>query len=202
MDKTKVRNDFGGPSAVKMITIFMIVVPISVYVLSLEANFNNNVIEKYSNVSTYFNISSYLFNVGLYILMASFSLIPFGGKKMLGPKTVNGQFEYYLNGPFLLFILFTTIFTLHEFGWNVLKFITNNYLQLLVSAIILATLLALFVYYRSFTVPRKYINTQAEDNVNFYDFFIGREVNPRLFGTLDLYTLIIKIGVTITVSKL
>lgn len=194
MEKTKKRSDFGGPIAVKLIAVFMVIVPIYVYLSVYETN-------KSASFSDYFSVSSVLFNLGLYGLLMAFSLIPFGGKRILGPKTENGQLEYYLNGPFCLFFLIASVFTLHELGWNVLDFITNNYLQLLVSSNVLAAVLAAFVYYRSFGLSRKYLNANAEGTVNFYDFFIGREINPRLFGVIDLYTLIIKICVTVTVSK-
>lgn len=79
--------------------------------------------------------------------------------------------------------------------FQVWTYIYNNYIPLLTSNIILSYILATFVYIRSFSV--KQVNTEKRElalggvsgNL-LYDWFIGRELNPRInlpiFGTVDI----------------
>ncbi|KIH89314.1 delta14-sterol reductase [Sporothrix brasiliensis 5110] len=78
-------------------------------------------------------------------------------------------------------------------------FMTDNYLQLLTANILIAVALATFVYLRSFSVPtpadrrpgdlRELAAGGQSGNV-MYDWFIGRELNPRitlpLLGEFDI----------------
>lgn len=74
-------------------------------------------------------------------------------------------------------------------------FITDNYLQLLSASIILSYVIATWVYIRSFGVkpgnPELRELARGGHTGNFiYDFYIGRELNPRitlpLFGEVDV----------------
>ena len=74
-------------------------------------------------------------------------------------------------------------------------FIWNNYIQLLTINLVIAFCLATFVYYRSFEVKRgnkdkRELAPGGHSGNLVYDWFIGRELNPRIdipvFGTLDI----------------
>ncbi|KAK7961911.1 ergosterol biosynthesis ERG4/ERG24 [Apiospora aurea] len=76
-------------------------------------------------------------------------------------------------------------------------FISDNYLQLLTASLALSNLISVYVYVASFSInPAKPDPTLRELAVGgqtgnvIYDFFIGRELNPRitlpLFGEIDL----------------
>ncbi|KAI1491029.1 putative C-14 sterol reductase [Biscogniauxia mediterranea] len=78
-------------------------------------------------------------------------------------------------------------------------FITDNFVQILTANILIAFLLAIFVYIHSFSVDTKYPNSDLRELAaggqtgNFiYDFYIGRELNPRVtlpfFGEIDIKT--------------
>lgn len=66
-------------------------------------------------------------------------------------------------------------------------YITDNYVQLLTANILISYILSAFLYIYSFTVDTKYPNRDMRElaaggtlgNV-IYDFFIGRELNPRV----------------------
>lgn len=78
-------------------------------------------------------------------------------------------------------------------------FIAENYVQLLTSNILISYALSVFLYVNSFTVDTKYPNRDLRElavggttgNL-FYDFYIGRELNPRitlpLFREIDIKT--------------
>jgi delta14-sterol reductase len=67
-------------------------------------------------------------------------------------------------------------------------FLWDNYLQVLTTNLLIAVVISVFVYLRSFTVPapgkpnpkhRELAPGGHSGNI-FYDFFIGRELNPRI----------------------
>jgi Delta14-sterol reductase len=73
-------------------------------------------------------------------------------------------------------------------------FIQDNYIQLLTCNIIVSYALAAYTYANSFTVKphnkeKREIAASASGNI-LYDYFMGRELNPRItipvFGELDI----------------
>ena len=82
------------------------------------------------------------------------------------------------------------------FVWT---YMTENYVQLLTANTLIAYVLSVFVYVQSFSVNTKYPNSDLRELAagghtgNFiYDFYIGRELNPRvnlpIFGEIDIKT--------------
>ncbi|KAI9932455.1 erg24, C-14 sterol reductase [Aspergillus wentii] len=77
--------------------------------------------------------------------------------------------------------------------------LNDNYVQILTANIAIAYLLSIFCYIKSFGVNTKYPNTDLRElaaggntgNI-IYNFFIGRELNPRVtlpfFGEIDIKT--------------
>ncbi|KKY35540.1 putative deltasterol reductase [Diaporthe ampelina] len=79
--------------------------------------------------------------------------------------------------------------------WPLWTFITENYLQLLTVNIILASAISVYVYARSFEVvpgngDLRELAAGGHTGSAIYDFYIGRELNPRvtlpLFGEIDV----------------
>lgn len=74
-------------------------------------------------------------------------------------------------------------------------FIWDNYTQIITANLSIAFTLACFVYYRSFSVKKnnkeqRELAAGGHSGNVIYDWFIGRELNPRvnlpLFGTIDI----------------
>ena len=82
------------------------------------------------------------------------------------------------------------------FVWT---YITDNYVQMLTANVLIAYGLSIFLYVRSFSVNTNYPNSDLRElaaggntgNLT-YDFYIGRELNPRVtlpfFGEIDIKT--------------
>lgn len=60
-----------------------------------------------------------------------------------------------------------------------LAWIHANYLQLLTGSVLFSFALALYLYLSSF-VKGKLLAAGGNTSVGFYNFFIGRELNPRI----------------------
>jgi delta14-sterol reductase len=65
-----------------------------------------------------------------------------------------------------------------------LEMIYDHYLQLITASIVVATLLSCYLYFSSF-VGDKILAKGGNTGYRIYDFFIGRELNPRI-GSFDL----------------
>lgn len=79
--------------------------------------------------------------------------------------------------------------------FQVWTFINRNYIQLLTSNIVVSFALAIYVYVRSFAVrahnkEKRELAAGGHTGSMIYDFFIGRELNPRVtipyFGEVDI----------------
>lgn len=78
-------------------------------------------------------------------------------------------------------------------------YMTDNYVQLLMAFLGIAWLISILVYIHSFSVDTNYPNNDMRELTEggttgnmFFDFFIGRELNPRvtlpIFGEIDVKT--------------
>lgn len=69
-------------------------------------------------------------------------------------------------------------------NWFVWRYISDHYLHLATSAAIFSWSLAIYLYATSF-IGNKMLSEPGSKGNPFYDFFMGRELNPRI-GSVDL----------------
>jgi delta14-sterol reductase len=108
----------------------------------------------------------------------------------IGPLTLIGFNSVML---ILLVALLGTVVQGPDFPlWT---FIWDNYIQIITTNLVIAFALAVFVYVRSFSVKpgnpdRRELAAGGRTGNIVYDFFIGRELNPRVhmpvFGEIDI----------------
>jgi hypothetical protein len=74
-----------------------------------------------------------------------------------------------------------------SFGLGVLdlSWIPRNFIPLTTAAIIFSSILAVAVYAASF-LPNRLLSQHGNSGIFVYDFWMGRELNPRAFKTLDM----------------
>ncbi|XP_045154104.1 delta(14)-sterol reductase LBR [Echinops telfairi] len=124
---------------------------------------------------------------GAYLLWFFFQallyLLPIG-KVVEGTPLIDGRrLKYRING-FYAFIL-TSVVVGAAFFWGVkLGDVYDHFLQLALGAIVFAGVLSVYLYARSLKAPRNELSP-ASSGKAVYDFFIGRELNPRI-GAFDL----------------
>ncbi|KAI4180142.1 MAG: hypothetical protein LQ348_005251 [Seirophora lacunosa] len=114
------------------------------------------------------------------------------------PLRSGGRLEYKFNAfsSAVTVILVAAVGTyLHGPEFALWTFIWDNYIQLITVNLGVAFFLATFVYYRSFSVKsgnknKRELAAGGHSGNIIYDFFIGRELNPRITlpvtGTLDI----------------
>ncbi|XP_006898114.1 PREDICTED: lamin-B receptor-like [Elephantulus edwardii] len=118
-----------------------------------------------------------------FFLQALFYLLPVG-KVVEGTPLIDGRrLKYRING-FCAFIL-TSVGVGASLFWGVdLHYVYAHFLQLALAAIVFSVTLSVYLYARSLKMPRKELSPASSGNA-IYDFFIGRELNPRI-GAFDL----------------
>lgn len=124
---------------------------------------------------------------GLYLLwffvQALFYLLPVG-KVVEGLPLVDGRrLKYRLNG-FFAFVLTSAVLGAALLWGLQLHYLFDHFLQLAVAAMVFAAVLSVYLYARARKAPRDELSPASCGNA-IYDFFIGRELNPRI-GSFDL----------------
>lgn len=121
------------------------------------------------------------------------------GKKLKGIKLRdNSQLEYKINGllmsGLLIALLLSRILVSNNYYLPELQFIYDNQLKLTLVTIIFSFFLSVFVYICSFIPLTKQNNAGTNERILsingnsgniIYDWFIGRELNPRI-GSWDI----------------
>ncbi|KAI9727649.1 MAG: erg24, C-14 sterol reductase [Chrysothrix sp. TS-e1954] len=143
-------------------------------------------------ISGLFDAKVFLAVLGYY----AFSLLLFvvlPAQEIEGVQLANGNRLKYRMNAFSSSLLTLTILAAGTLaqgvnGSPVWTFIWDNYIQLLTSSVIISYSLATFVYIRSFSTPqrgapnplnRELAGGGTSGNM-LYDWFIGRELNPRI----------------------
>ncbi|KAL2770736.1 delta(14)-sterol reductase LBR [Daubentonia madagascariensis] len=124
---------------------------------------------------------------GVYLLwffiQALLYLLPIG-KVVEGTTLIDGRrLKYRLNG-FYAFILTSAVVGTSLFWGVELFYVYSHFLQFALAATVFSVVLSVYLYARSLKAPRNELSPASSGNA-VYDFFIGRELNPRI-GTFDL----------------
>lgn len=118
-----------------------------------------------------------------FFLQALFSLLPVG-KVVEGTPLVDGRrLKYRLNGLYAFILTSAAVGT--AVFWDIeLYYLYTHFLQFALAAIVFSVVLSVYLYARSLKAPRDELSPASSGNA-VYDFFIGRELNPRI-GAFDL----------------
>ncbi|KAI8902010.1 ergosterol biosynthesis ERG4/ERG24 [Globomyces pollinis-pini] len=129
-----------------------------------------------------FKVILYWFGLHLFL----YSFLP--GRSVLGAPTPNGlRLTYNINGLNSFFLIIGTLFvSILYSGLTPLLWIADNQFQLSIAASIISSLLALSLYIASFRSPTIVLAEGGNSGYHHYDFWMGRELNPRLFNSIDL----------------
>jgi protein-S-isoprenylcysteine O-methyltransferase Ste14 len=154
---------------------------------------------QWPGISGLLNTKAFFGTLGYYLLsLALHAFLPADtpeGTELRSGGRLKYRFNAFSSALFIMSILAAgTIVEGAEF--RVWTFISDNYLQILTTNILFSYFLATYVYVSSFTVQHPKDPNQRElaaggrtGNV-LYDWFIGRELNPRvtlpIFGEVDI----------------
>lgn len=156
-------------------------------------------LQQYKFFSAFFDLQAVYLYFGYIALMALLNKIPFGGKKV---PNLPGNYKkqiYCMNGLFSIFVVHTVVVALEYYNVPVVNILYEKYFQLLCTAIVFGFSLAILVYLKSKFVPLSHLNSHGFTNNTIYDFFVGREVHPKLLG-IDIKMLLFRNSLIAVVS--
>lgn len=154
-------------------------------------------------------LSWYALSLVLYALLPAYEVdgaeLRSGGRLKYRLNSTRRIAQQYIYAPLMKSAAFFTFVALvvtcaagtfvRGADFEVWTFITNNYVQILTSNIIISYALATYVYVKSFSVKqgnrdKRELAAGGHSGNVLYDWFIGRELNPRvtlpLFGEVDI----------------
>lgn len=156
--------------------------------------------KKYLQIDTYVNVAAALSVFAFAFVVATLQALPFGGRKILGLPTRQGKFTYVLNGKFSFIVILIAATLLESKGVPIQHFIITHRFQLFVASYLFALILSIWVYIRSFSQPINTLNVHTIGKSWVYGFFMGRDLNPRIFGLIDLKMYVLRITSIAAVS--
>ncbi|XP_069464805.1 delta(14)-sterol reductase LBR [Ambystoma mexicanum] len=119
-----------------------------------------------------------------FLFQALLYLLPIG-KVADGVQLSNGKsLKYRING-FHAFVLSSAAVAAALYFKINLLYVYDHFLQFAVSATIFSFLISIYLYFRSLKKAEDQLSIGGISGNVIYDFFIGRELNPRI-GTFDL----------------
>ncbi|CCD22871.1 delta(14)-sterol reductase NDAI_0A07170 [Naumovozyma dairenensis CBS 421] len=200
--------EFGGPLGVTVLTIFLPILSVVLnelirsdyYIKGIFQNFSIN--ETLKNITPFSSLLQLTFNkqVWTYYLTWFISLLVFDtilpGKYMNGCELRDGtKLTYKINGISMVTLLILIL----SVRWNLtngtmpeLQFLYDHILELCLVTIVFAFILSIYCYAVSF-IPLLGSKRNGQDGKEkvlavggnsgnlIYDWFIGRELNPRFF---------------------
>lgn len=197
-------TEFGGTFG----ALFMLfTIPLSVVGLHIMCNetlcsFSSTPsYKKLTALSNIFDVTSFLGVFSFILTLAILSALPFGGKKISALPSKHGKFVYVMNGLLSFTLISAIFFALEFYGIKAAEYIVEHIFHLLVSSIFMGLLISTYVYIRSFYVPVSALNGHAVGRNGIYAFVMGRELNPRIFSTIDLKLLFFRAFVIGSVSS-
>ncbi|KAI8784998.1 delta(14)-sterol reductase TM7SF2-like isoform X1 [Biomphalaria glabrata] len=135
-------------------------------------------------IGEFFEVESMLIFLAWFFFQVVLALLPVGSVYEGQPLKSGGRLKYRCNGFFALIVSLLTLAAAIYFKCPVTK-IVDKFYKLMTSAVVFSISLSVCLYISSrFVNPKKLAPGGNTGNV-IYDFFIGRELNPRV-GSLDL----------------
>ncbi|XP_015610469.1 delta(14)-sterol reductase [Cephus cinctus] len=171
--------------------------PASVILPQIACQYGRCSFTQYSQVPTnwksYLNVPAFLLYSGFLFFVSFVSSLPIG-KLVDGQHSKIGILQYHING-IIAAILSLSLLGISEYNdYGISEFILQNSLQLSISGWILGAFLALVLYIKGGRASVAVLNMYASTDNVIYDFWQGREINPR-FGPLDFKMILCRTGV-------
>lgn len=156
----------------------------------------------YKSFATHFDLATTLVYCAFLLILSLLTALPFGGKRISGLPNKHEKLEYTANSAFCFILFLLGAVVLEFYSIRVVKFINLHYFHFILPSFLFGILLSLYCYYRSFYVPISALTINSSlYQKKLYNFFMGRETNPRLLGVLDLKTFTFRTAIIGSVSN-
>ncbi|KAG8041469.1 hypothetical protein G9C98_002762 [Cotesia typhae] len=146
-----------------------------------------------TKLQSYFNLYAALAYISFLLVVALSSFLPLGSV-VDGMQMRSGKLQYRLNGAHTLLLVLVSYKTAEIFGIDITNFIIDNLLRFSVLSWITGTILSIALFIKGGRIPVSTANIYGSTNNFIYDFWQGREINPRVLK-LDIKMLLSRVSV-------
>ena len=176
-----VKYEFMGPVGTLFMTLGLPAVIISLFVFCSATECTPKLPNALPSVDQFFHPLAFLVFIGWFVFQVLIYMLPIG-KVVKGTKLRNhSRLSYRMNGVYA-FITSHVAFAVLYFHFKVpVSFVYHNFLSLAMAAMIFSLILSIYLYGRSFR-PSALLSLGGNSGNVFYDFFMGRELNPRVYS--------------------
>lgn len=177
-------------------TCLTILLPCSIILPQISCQNNKCLLPglKFSTkLQSYFNLYAALAYISFLLVVALSSFLPLGSV-FDGMQMRSGKLQYRLNGLHTLLLVLVSYKTAEIFGIDVTNFIIDNLLRFSVLSWITGTILSIALFIKGGRIPVSTANIYGSTNNFIYDFWQGREINPRVLK-LDIKMLLSRVSV-------
>lgn len=191
--------EFGGPVGA---LVFMILMPVSAIYARLECNRKDCSLAGLRHMPTfpktldrYFDVKVAGVVLGFVVVQAVIAILPVG-RVVEGQALATGKrLKYRCNGFFALLLSVGLCGALVRFGGVPSTYLLDHWIHFITAATILSVLMSICAFVRSRKADKKALTVSGNTGNVLNDFFMGRELNPRIFGgRLDLKMFFMRVG--------
>ncbi|XP_005110968.1 delta(14)-sterol reductase TM7SF2 [Aplysia californica] len=181
-----VHYEFMGPIGAFLL-IFLL--PLTVYYVNMacrKGNCSVLVIPKLPRniVAAFLDVEVTLIFLAWIAFQALLAVLPIGRVVEGQPLKSGGRLKYRCNGFIAFVITLLTLGAAVYFKCPV-TLVVDKFFKYMTAAVLFSFTLSICLYVSSFLVNKKKLASTGTTGNHIYDFFIGRELNPRI-GPLDL----------------
>ena len=183
LNPTTTHLEFMGPLGALSMTLGLPSVVLALYLLCGPDGCSLTVFPSLPGWSDLFHPLAFAVFLGWFLIQLLLSLFPLG-RVVEGTRLRDGsRLKYRLNG-FAALVFTHAAFLVAYFYCDVpVSFVYDHYLELAVAATLFSFLLSFYLYVRSFR-PGALLSLGGNSENAIYDWFMGRELNPRV-GQFD-----------------
>ncbi len=171
--------EFMGPPGTLLMTFFLPLVVLTLYLCCNKWQCAVAIPQRLPDWTMLWHPHAYMIVVGWFIFQVVLYALPLG-YTATGTLLADGsRLQYRMNGIHA-FVISHVLFAVIYHYWGV-AFIYDNYLALATASFVFSSVLAFYMYLKSFQ-PGALLAVGGNTGNAIYDWFIGRELNPRLLG--------------------
>ncbi|XP_013389225.1 delta(14)-sterol reductase isoform X2 [Lingula anatina] len=182
-DKPVADSEFGGPVGAFFCIVLL---PATVYVINIMCTEKSCTLAIPSipkKLSNYFDSKAVMIGLGWFVFQVVLAVLPVG--KVVSGQPVKGlqRLQYRCNGFIALMVSLVALGVGQAYFKVDLSTVHTLWLQLITTAIVFSVVLSLVLYIRARSAKPNALAFAASGNA-IYDFWMGRELNPRI-GSFD-----------------
>ena len=187
------RHSFGGPLGTFILIFALPFMMLYLNKLCTRANSNLRLVKLPREWSHYWNMQCIVLATAWCIFQALLYIIPMGAQ-VRGLPLRNGKRLLYNCNGFYSLIISILLFVMVKYYFKLsVGFVLTHWTALMTAATLLSVILATALYIKARYAQTKDLSEEGNSGYRLDEFFMGRELNPRL-GSLDFKLYSFRLG--------